>query len=108
MAETQLAVLASEMAAGEEKVVATPSWVTRIESHPAWPLLSRLPMTLNVRISLNRLKVSDLLNLEKGQILESHWPQTSDVPLAVGEVRVGWSEFEVSGQQIGVRLTQLV
>ena len=108
MAETQLVVVAPEMVTGGEKVGVLPSWIARIESHPAWPLLSRLPMTLSVRITLNRLKVSDLLSLEKGQILESRWPQTSDVPLTIGEVRVGWSEFEVSGQQIGVRLTQLV
>jgi flagellar motor switch protein FliM len=108
MAETQLAVLAPEMVTGGERVGVLPSWIARIESHPAWPLLSQLPMTLNVRITLNRLKVSDLLSLEKGQILESSWSQTSDVPLAIGEVRLGWSEFEVSGQQIGVRLTQLV
>jgi flagellar motor switch protein FliM len=65
-------------------------------------------MTLTVRITLNRLKVSDLLGLKVGQILESRWPQTSDIPLTVGGVRLGWSEFEVSGQQIGVRVTQLV
>ena len=108
MAETQLAVLAPEMVTGGQNAEPLPSWMAKIEGHPAWPLLSRLPMTLNVRITLNRLKVSELLSLEEGQILESCWLQTSDVPLAIGEVRLGWSEFEVSGQQIGVRLTQLV
>lgn len=107
MAETQLAVMAPEVAASGDGMTVSP-WIARIESHPAWPLLSRLPMTLAVRITLNRLKVSDLLVLEKGQVLESQWPQTSDVPLSVGEVRLGWSELEICGQQIGVRLTQLV
>jgi flagellar motor switch protein FliM len=83
-------------------------WVTRIEDHLAWPVLSQLPVTLTVRISLKRLRVRDLLRLEKGQVLESAWSQTSDVPVAAGEVRLCWGEFEVSGQQIGVRLTQLL
>ena len=107
MAETQLAVLTQEIVTSGESVAVPAPWIARIENHAAWPLLSQLPMMLNVRINLNRLKVSELLGLEKGQILESRWSQTSDVPLAVGDVRLGWSEFEVSGQQIGVRLTQL-
>jgi flagellar motor switch protein FliN len=107
MTETQLSVVVPELAASGDNATTCP-WIARLESHPAWPLLSQLPMTLVVRITLNRLKVSDLLELEKGQVLESRWSQTSDVPVSVGEVRLAWSEFEVSGQQIGVRLTQLV
>jgi flagellar motor switch protein FliM len=107
MTETQLSVVVPELTASGDHATTVP-WIARLESHPAWPLLSQLSMTLVVRITLNRLKVSDLLELEKGQVLESRWPQTSDVPVSVGEVRLAWSEFEVSGQQIGVRLTQLV
>ena len=107
MTETQLAVVVPEIAVSEENVATCP-WITRLESHPAWPLLSQLPMTLAVRITLNRLKISALLGLEKGQVLESQWLQTSDVPVSVGDCRLAWSEFEVSGQHIGVRLTQLI
>ncbi|WP_213803378.1 FliM/FliN family flagellar motor C-terminal domain-containing protein [Granulicella sp. dw_53] len=95
--QLQLGAVASEGNAGG----------TRMEDHLAWPVLSRLPMLLVVRIALTRLKIRDLLLLQEGQILTSEWPQTSDVPLAIGDITLGWSEFEVSGQRIGVRLTHL-
>ncbi len=79
----------------------------RMEDHLAWPVLARLPMLLVVRIALTRLKIRDVLRLEEGQILTSEWSQTNDVPLAVGDITLGWTEFEVSGHRIGVRITHL-
>jgi flagellar motor switch protein FliM len=108
MAETQLAVIDSETRTSVDDSLVVSPWMARIESHPAWALLSQMPMTLTVRITLDSLKVKELLGLKVGQILESRWSQTSDVPLDVSGVRLGWSEFEVSGQQIGVRVTQLL
>ena len=106
MAETQMVLSPSGDALIREGKKQQPG-LQRLEEHAAWSVLSRLPVLLNVRIAIDRFKVSDLLTLEQGQILTSGWAQTRDVPLAVGEVRLGWSEFEVSGQRIGVRLTQL-
>src|SRR5882762_11582383 len=102
MADAQLAVVPLDRAEAERDATATP-WITRIEQHEAWPMLSRMQMLLTVRIALNRIKVRDLLHLQQGQVLASQWSHTNDVPLVVGEVRLGWSEFEVSDQRIGVR-----
>ena len=107
MTGRQLAIVAPALDSGGDGGVTAP-WMARIEEHPAWTVVSRLPVMLCVQIPLTRLKVRDLLSLESGMLLQSTWSQTSDVPLSVGEVRLGWSEFEVSGQQIGVRLTQLL
>ena len=107
MTGRQLAMVAPALDSGGDGGTTAPG-MARIEEHPAWTVVSRLPVMLSVRIPLTRLKVRDLLSLESGRLLESTWSQTSDVPLSVGEVRLGWSEFEVSGQQIGVRLTQLL
>jgi flagellar motor switch protein FliN/FliY len=35
------------------------------------------------------------------------WPDSEDVPVKVGQVQLGWSEFEVVEQQLAVRLTRL-
>ena len=107
MNETQLAVteLPSELA---EKAVINNVSTSRIEEHPAWPAISQFPVLLTLGIQLNRIKIRDLLRLDKGQVLESSWPQTSDVSVAVAKKRLCWAEFEVSGQQIGVRVTQLI
>jgi flagellar motor switch/type III secretory pathway protein FliN len=83
-------------------------WVLRIEEHPAWAVLSRLPVTITVAIPLSRFRVRDLLGLAEGQVFESISSDTNDVPLNVGDVQLGWTEFEVVGQKIAVRLTRLV
>jgi flagellar motor switch/type III secretory pathway protein FliN len=111
MADTELTMRDAEMAlpAGLELVAAAPvvPWMARIEEHPSWLVLARLPVTMTAVISLNRFRVCDLMRLEKAQVFESTWPETEDVPLKVGEVQVGWGEFEVVDQRITMRLTRL-
>jgi flagellar motor switch protein FliN/FliY len=106
MPDTQIALNVSGDAARRDASKARIG-MSKLEEHRSWTVLSRLPVLLTVRIGISPFSVRDLLALEPGQILASRWSQTRDVPLSVGEVRLGWSEFEVSGQRIGVRLTQL-
>ena len=78
-----------------------------MEEHPAWPMISRLPVMLAVRIPMSRFKVCDLLALKAGQTIESVWAVTEDVPLKVGMLQVSWGEFEVVEQSMALRLTRL-
>ncbi len=82
-------------------------WMMRIEEHPSWPVLARLRVTLRVGVALSRFKVRDLLALREGQVFESLSPATEDVPLKVGQVQLGWCEFEVLQQRMALRLTRL-
>jgi flagellar motor switch protein FliM len=111
MAETGLATRASEMAlmAGIKKTGVVPDvpWMARIEEHAGWLVLSRLPMTLAARIPLTQFAIRDLLQLKAGQVLQTDWSEMEDVPLSVGQVKLGWCEFEVLEKRIGVRLTRL-
>ncbi|HEY6413163.1 MAG TPA: FliM/FliN family flagellar motor C-terminal domain-containing protein [Edaphobacter sp.] len=97
------------LTAGSELVKALPTvyGVARIEEHQAWPVLSELMMTLESGIALREFRVRDLLRLEVGQIVESLCSDTDDVPVKVGKVQLGWSEFEVVEQRLAVRLTRL-
>ena len=81
--------------------------MSRIEEHVAWPLMARLTVRLEAGIPLPRFKVRDLLRLEVDQVIESESSDSEDVPLKVGQVQLGWSEFEVVEQQLAVRLTRL-
>ena len=83
-------------------------WMARIEEHPAWPKLSRLELMMAVEVPLLRFKVQDLLRLSEGQVFESAFSDTEDVPLRIGDVQLGWTEFEVVDQKIALRLTRLV
>jgi flagellar motor switch protein FliN/FliY len=78
-----------------------------MEIHPAWPMISRMPATLEVSVPLRRFKVCDLLNLACGQTIESAWAETEDVPLKTGALQLCWGEFEVVEQNMALRLTRL-
>ena len=111
MSGTELAttgVQALQIAGGDS--IASPSplpWMPRIEEHPAWETLAQLQVTMRAGVRLNRFKVRHLLSLKEGQVLESLSPDTEDVPLMIGQVQVGWSEFEILEQRMALRLTRL-
>ena len=82
-------------------------WMMRIEEHPSWAVLAQLRVTLRAGVVLSHFKVRDLLCMRQGQVFETLSPATEDVPLKVGQVQLGWSEFEVLEQQMALRLTRL-
>ena len=111
MAETELAKVdltaPSQAQAAMIATATAPPRMAQIERHASWPMLSQLRMSMTAGIVLKGFKVRDLLRLEPGQVIESAWPETEDVPLCVGQVQVAWSEFEVLEQRLVVRLTRL-
>jgi flagellar motor switch protein FliN/FliY len=82
-------------------------WMMRIEEHPCWETLSQLRVTLRAGVVLDRFRVWDLLALKEGQVFETLAPTTEDVPVKVSQTQLGWSEFEVLGQKMALRLTRL-
>jgi flagellar motor switch/type III secretory pathway protein FliN len=66
-----------------------------------------LPCTLAVDLPVIKFTVGDLLNLVNGTIVETAYHQSSDLPLRVNGQLVGWTEFEVVGERLAVRLTDL-
>lgn len=82
-------------------------WMMRIEEHPGWETLSQLRVRIRAGVMLDRFRVRDLLVLKEGQVFESLAPTTEDVPVRVGHTQLGWSEFEVLGQRMALRLTRL-
>ena len=66
-----------------------------------------LPCTLALDIPVLKFTVGDLLSLAEGSIVETAYHQSSDLPLRVNGQLVGWTEFEVVGERLAVRLTDL-
>jgi flagellar motor switch protein FliN/FliY len=64
-----------------------------------------LPCTLSLELPVVRFTVGDLLTLTKGSIVETACHHTSDIPLRVNQLLIGWTEFEVIGDRLGVRIT---
>jgi flagellar motor switch/type III secretory pathway protein FliN len=73
-----------------------------------WQPVLALPCNLTVDLELPGFKVSDLLKMGPGTVLGSTWAVRRDVPLRVNGNVIGWSEFEVVGDTLAVRLTELV
>jgi flagellar motor switch protein FliN/FliY len=78
-----------------------------MEDHPAWPMISRMPVVLAVSIPVSSFTVRDLLGLHPGETIETVWGAIREIPLKVGEVQVAWGEFEVVEQRMALRLTRL-
>jgi flagellar motor switch protein FliN/FliY len=52
-----------------------------------------------------RFTIGDLLTLAKGSIVETAYHHTSDIPLRVNQLLLGWTEFDVIGDRLAVRIT---
>jgi flagellar motor switch protein FliN/FliY len=85
---------------------ATPSPDRSQERDPG-EFLPWLPCTLALDLPVANFTVGDLLNLTNGSIVETTYHQSSDLPLRVNGQLVGWTEFEVVGERLAVRLTDL-
>jgi len=64
------------------------------------------PCVLTLDVPVVRFTIGDLLGLTKGSVVETACHHTSDVPLRVNGVLIGWTEFDVVGDHLAVRLTE--
>jgi flagellar motor switch protein FliN/FliY len=67
-----------------------------------------LPCRLSLEIPVARFTMGDLLTLAKGSIVETAFHHTSDIPLRVNQLLIGWTEFDVIGDRLAVRITDQV
>ena len=72
-----------------------------------WRPVLGLPCLLTLELTLPRFTVADLLKLRTGSVVGTNWHVARDVPLRVNGTLIGWSEFEVVGNRLAVRLTEL-
>ncbi len=83
-----------------EKPAAEPKTSDLLDTMP-W-----LPCTLTLEIPVVRFTIGNLLSLQKGSIVETACHHTSDLPLRVNQLLIGWTEFDVIGDRLAVRITE--
>ncbi len=66
-----------------------------------------LACELSLEITIDKFKVGDLIKLGKGSFVETACHYTSDIPLRANGLLIGWTEFEVIGSRLAVRITEL-
>ena len=72
-----------------------------------WAHLEGLPCLLTVEIPVSAFTVGDLVHLAPGRIVATRWVAGLDVPLRINGELIAWSEFEVVGDRLAVRMTEL-
>lgn len=77
------------------------------EKDRRWEGCRQLWCVLNVELPVPAFTVRQLLELQRGSLVDTRWSVASDVPLRVNGELVAWSEFEVTDERYGVRLTEL-
>lgn len=84
-----------------------PQLVEKPQEPDLCELMPWLPCTLALDLPVVKFTVGDLLSLVSGSTVETAYHQSSDLPLRVNGQLVGWTEFEVVGERLAVRLTDL-
>lgn len=77
------------------------------EEDARWKPVLGLPCELIVDLPLPGFTIADLLKLRPGSVIDAHWRVGHDVPLLLNGTLIGWIEFELVGESLGVRLTEL-
>jgi flagellar motor switch/type III secretory pathway protein FliN len=67
-----------------------------------------LPCTLTLEVPVVHFTIGDLLALKEGSIVETSCHHTSDVPLRVNQMLIGWTEFEAVEDRLAVRMTERI
>ena len=70
-------------------------------------VLPWLPCTLALDIPVIRFTVRSLLELTPGVVLETSVHQSMDIPMRVNGLLMAWTEFEVVGERLAARITDL-
>ena len=73
-----------------------------------WTRVHDLACLLTVDLALPGVKVRDLMRIEHDTVIDSHWHLSADMPLRVNGELIAWGEFEVVGDHLAVRITELV
>lgn len=77
------------------------------EEDARWRPVLGLPCQLTVDLPLPGFTVADFLKLRGQSVIDAHWRLGHDVPLRLNGMLIGWIEFEVVGNNLAVRLTEL-
>jgi flagellar motor switch/type III secretory pathway protein FliN len=91
----------------EQAVVSAQSQPTKASSQ-AWERALALVGKLTVDMPIPSFTVSDALRLEKHSVIDSHWRVDADIALRVNGRLIAGGEFEVVGNHLAVRLTELI
>jgi len=66
-----------------------------------------LPCRLSLEVPVSQFSLGDLLRLQKGSVVSTAVPSTDEVPLSVNQQLIAWIQFEMIGDRLAARITEL-
>jgi flagellar motor switch/type III secretory pathway protein FliN len=72
-----------------------------------WRPVLELPGEFMVDLPVPGFTIADLLKLRPGSVINAHWRVGKDAPLRLNGTLIAWGEFEVMGNNLAVRFTEL-
>lgn len=66
-----------------------------------------LPCRLSLEIPVSEFTLGDLLRLQKGSVVATAIRSTEEVPLNVNQRLIAWIQFEMIGERLAARITEL-
>jgi flagellar motor switch/type III secretory pathway protein FliN len=99
------AVLKMEEKPAEPTAVAAPP-TPSVQAEDPLDTMPWLPCNISLELPVVGFTIGDLLNLRKGSVIATACHQTSDVPLRVNGLLIGWTEFEAIDDRLAVRVTE--
>ena len=93
-------------ATGEAPLVQSPTLLDSLDILPD-SAVSRIPIEVDVAIPVRGFRVTNLVALAEGHVIESEWVEGEDMPLGARGAQLAWAEFEVIADKLGVRITRL-
>jgi len=88
-------------------LTAEPKQLAENTGEKQWGATVWLPCELTLDLPVPTFRVGDLLRLRERDVIDSGWNQSKDIPLRANGKLIAWAEFEVMGEKLAVRLTEL-
>jgi flagellar motor switch/type III secretory pathway protein FliN len=99
--------MAGQLAGAAGIADSDPKGAQETEDDLRWRPVLDLPCELTVDLPLPGFRIADLLQLRAGTVINAHWRLGQDVPLRLHGTLLGWIEFEVAGDSLAARMTEL-
>ena len=75
--------------------------------HEAMQRFNWLPCRLSLEIPVSKFTLGDLLRLHPGSVVQTAIGSTEEIPLRVNQRLIAWIRFEMIGDRIAARITEL-
>jgi len=80
--------------------------VAALEETDTWGSVMNLEASVAMELEVPMFTVAELMKLAAGSVLTTKWPTNRDLPLRINRQLLAWAEFETTGENVGVRVTE--